>query len=396
MDTTFETSFTPATSLEVIASLRSALSVVMRVENHTIHEPPMDLLEFTGKLTCSSDEAFQHIYKSFIAYGYTPMLTERDGKEVVVAKHGIVEATRSDARINAVLLVATIASTILAGVILYANTSPLGARLLSRVGDPLQEILIILRTPALWMIGVPYALTLLTILGVHEMGHYVMARRHKADVTLPYFIPMPIGLGTMGALIRLKSPIKNRKQLFDIGVAGPLAGLAVAIPLLIIGLSLSPVEFVGRAVPGSQEGNSILYALLKFLTKGQWLPGGGYDVMINAIAFPAWFGLIVTMINLLPIGQLDGGHIIYSLFGRVQWKVAVVAEIILLGLGTYIAFTTGQILNVWLLWAILVQVFGLRHPPPLDDLTPLDRKRRLIGYATIAIFFLILTPLPFS
>jgi Zn-dependent protease len=396
MDTTFETSFTPATSLEVIASLRSALSQVMRVDNHTIHEPPVDLLEFTGKLTCSSAEAFSHIYQSFIAHGYTPMLTERDGREVVVAKHGIVEATKSDARINVILLIATIASTVLAGTLLYADTSALAQRLLSRVGDPLQAILVIVRTPALWVIGVPYALTLLTILGVHEMGHYVMARRHKAEVTLPYFIPMPFGLGTMGAVIRLKSPIKNRRQLFDIGVAGPLAGLAVAIPLLIIGLSMSPVHFVGRAMPGGQEGNSILYAALKFLTKGQWLPGGGYDVMLNAIAFPAWFGLIVTMINLLPIGQLDGGHVIFSMFGRVQWKVAVAAEIILLVLGMYIAFTTGQLFNVWLLWAILVQVFGLRHPPPLDDLTPLDRKRQLIGWATIAIFFLIFTPLPFS
>ena len=396
MDTTFETTFTPATSLEVIASLRSALSQVMRVDNHTIHQPPVDLLEFTGKLTRPSDEAFGIIYKSFIAYGYTPMLTERDGKEIVVAKHGIVEATRSDTRINAILLIATIASTVLAGTILYAETSALGRQLLGRANDPIEALLIVLRTPALWIIGVPYALTLLTILGVHEMGHYTMAKRHKADVTLPYFIPMPFGLGTMGAVIRLKSPIKNRRQLFDIGVAGPLAGLAVAIPLLIIGLSLSPVEFVGRPVPGAQEGNSILYAVLKFLTKGQWLPGGGFDVMINAIAFPAWFGLIITMINLLPIGQLDGGHIIYSMFGRVQWKVAVVAEIILLGLGVYLAVTTGQFFNVWLLWAILVQVFGLRHPPPLDDLTPLDRKRKLIGWVTIAIFFLIFTPLPFS
>ena len=396
MDTTYETAFTPATSLEVIASLRSALSPVMRVENHTIHEPPVDVLEFSGKLTSPSDEAFQHIYKSFIAYGYTPMLTERDGKEVVVAKHGIVEATHSDARINVILLIATIASTVLAGTLLYANTSPLAGRLLSRATDPIQALLIILRTPALWMIGVPYAMTLLTILGVHEMGHYMMAKRHKAEVTLPYFIPMPFGLGTMGALIRLKSPIKNRRQLFDIGVAGPLAGLAVAIPLLIIGLSLSPVEFVGRSIAGGQEGNSILYAVLKFITKGEWLPGGGYDVMINAIAFPAWFGLIVTMINLLPIGQLDGGHVIFAMFGRMQWKVAVVAEVILLGMGVYLAFTTGQFLNVWLLWAVLVQVFGLRHPPPLDDLTPLDRKRKLIGWATIAIFFLIFTPLPFS
>jgi membrane-associated protease RseP (regulator of RpoE activity) len=139
-----------------------------------------------------------------------------------------------------------------------------------------------------------------------------------------------------------------------------------------------------------------LYLLLKLITKGQILPGGGYDVSINAIAFAGWFGLIVTMINLLPIGQLDGGHIIFSLFGRKQWQIAIVAQVLLLLGGLYLAFTTREFLNVWLLWAILAQVFGLRHPPPLDDLTPLDHKRRLLGYATIAIFFLILTPLPFS
>ena len=396
METAIETTYTAATPLELIAELRAALSPVMRIENHTIHSAPVDLIEFTGRLTCSSEQAFSHIYKSFIALGYTPMLTTRDGREVVVAQHGIVEATRSDPRINAVLLGLTIISTILAGTLLYAATSEVGQQLLGRVGDPLQAMLIILRTPQLWLIGLPYAAALLSILGVHEMGHYVAARRHKADVTLPYFIPMPIGLGTMGAVIRLKSPIKNRKQLFDIGVAGPLAGLAVAVPLLIIGLATSPVVFIGRPIPGGQEGNSILYLLLKLITKGQILPSGGYDVSINAIAFAGWFGLIVTMINLLPIGQLDGGHIIFSLFGRAQWKIAIAAQVLLLLGGLYLAFTTREFLNVWLLWAILAQVFGLRHPPPLDDLTPLDRKRRLIGYATIVIFFLILTPLPFS
>jgi Zn-dependent protease len=396
MDTVYETSFIPATSLELIAALRAVLSEVMHIESHTIHEPPVDLLEFTGRLTASSDVAFTHIYKSFIAHGYTPMLTERDNKHIVVAKHGIVVPTESDPRINLVLIL-TVISTWFVGVTLYAATSPLGAQLMARVNDPLEAIGVIVGHPEIWLTGLPYALTLLTILGVHEMGHYVAAKRHRANVTLPYFIPMPFGLGTMGAVIRLKSPIKNRRQLFDIGVAGPLAGLAVAVPLLIIGLATSPVLPQAHFPPGSmQEGNSILYLLLKLLTKGQILPGGGYDVSINAIAFPAWFGLIITMINLLPIGQLDGGHVVYSQFGRAQWTVAVVAEVILLGLGMYLAVTTGQFLNMWLLWAILVQVFGLRHPPPLDDLTPLDRKRRIIGWATIAIFFLIFTPLPFS
>lgn len=274
------------------------------------------------------------------------------------------------------------------------------ARLVPPDGDFGAVLGSIFSHPGLWPVGLPYAFTLLGILGIHEMGHYVAARIHKAAVTLPFFIPLPplgfFSLGTMGAVIRLKSPIKNRRQLFDIGVAGPLAGLVIAIPLLTIGLLTSPVQHVGVAIPGSQEGNSILYALLKFITKGQFLPSNGNDVMVNAIAFPAWFGLVVTMINLLPIGQLDGGHVIYSIFGHVQWRIAQAAIVVLLGLGFYLAFVYRQFINVWLLWVFIAQIFGLRHPPPLDDITPLDRRRKLIGYATIVIFILILTPIPFS
>lgn len=392
MDYSTETTYAPATTLEVIASLRSALGRVMRIENHTIHEAPVELIEFIGTLTCPSDEAFDHIYARFIEVGYTPMLSQRDGKEIVVAQHGIVQPAASKASTNAILLGLTIISTWFVG-LQFGGGEKLAAALARSNGDLLRAIF---GNPQLLLDGLPYVLTLLGILGVHEMGHYVAARLHKANVTLPYFIPMPFGLGTMGAVIRLKSPIKNRRQLFDIGVAGPLAGLAIAMPLLLIGLLTSPVQHVGSPLPGSQEGNSILYALLKFITKGQWLPGGGYDVIINAVAFPAWFGLIVTMINLLPIGQLDGGHVIYALFGRAQWRVANVAILGLIGLGLYLAVTTREFLNVWLMWAILAQVFGLRHPPPLDDITPLDRKRRLIGYATIVIFILIFTPVPFS
>ncbi len=384
--------YAPATTLEVIASLRAALGQVMRIENHTIHEAPVELIEFTGTLLTPSDEAFDHIYARFTEVGYTPTLSQRDGKEIVIAQHGIVQPTASQTSTNVILLVLTIASTWFVG-IQYAGGEQLAVAFERYNGDIFRAMF---SDPQFVIGGLPYVLALLGILGVHEMGHYVAARLHKANVTLPYFIPMPFGLGTMGAVIRLKSPIKNRKQLFDIGVAGPLAGLAIAVPLLMIGLLTSPVQFVGTPVPGSQEGNSILYALLKFMTKGQWLPGNGYDVIVNAVAFPAWFGLIVTMINLLPIGQLDGGHVIYALFGRTQWRVANAVLLILIALGAYLAVATQQLLNVWLLWALLSQVFGLRHPPPLDDITPLDRKRKLIGYATIVIFVLIFTPVPFS
>ena len=384
--------YAPATTMEVMASLRSALGQVMRIETHTIHEAPVELIEFTGTLLTPSDEAFDHIYARFTEVGYTPTLSQRDGKEIVIAQHGIVQPTASQTSTNVILLALTIVSTWFVG-IQYAGGEQLAVAIERYNGDVLRAMF---SDTQLVLGGLPYVLALLGILGVHEMGHYVAARLHKANVTLPYFIPMPFGLGTMGAVIRLKSPIKNRKQLFDIGVAGPLAGLAIAVPLLMIGLLTSPVQFVGTPVPGSQEGNSILYALLKFITKGQWLPGNGYDVIVNAVAFPAWFGLIVTMINLLPIGQLDGGHVIYALFGRTQWRVANAVLLILIALGAYLAVATQQLLNVWLLWALLSQVFGLRHPPPLDDITPLDRKRKLIGYATIVIFVLIFTPVPFS
>lgn len=387
--------YSPSSTLETIAHLRSVLGQVMHIETHIIHDPPVDVIEFVGQLTTPSDEAFDYIYARFTEFGYTPMLTHRDdGKEIVVAKHGIIEPTPNRNSTNVILLILTIISTLFVGIQFAAGDQL--AQLLPATADLGQVLGVMFTTPSLWLLGLPYVLTLLGILGVHEMGHYVMARLHKAAVTLPFFIPMPIGLGTMGAVIRLKSPIKNRKQLFDIGIAGPLAGLAIAIPLLIVGLIMSPVQYVGAPVPGAQEGNSVLYFLLKLILKGRVLPGGGYDVMLNTIAFPAWFGLIVTMINLLPIGQLDGGHVIYSLFGRKQWRVAQIAIFGLIGLGAYLAFTTGELLNVWLLWALLANVFGLRHPPPLDDITPLDRRRQLIGYATIVIFILIFTPIPFS
>ncbi len=388
----------PASTLETLARLRAALNQVMRIEVHTIHETPVDVIEFVGQLVVPSEEAFEHIYTRFIELGYTPLLTRReDGKEVVIAKRGLVEPTPNNNKVNVVLLLLTIISTLLMGAVLYggealANAIPANVD----PNDILAVFGVVLSHPQFLLVGIPYALTLLGILGVHEMGHYVMAKIHKAAVTLPFFIPMPFGLGTMGAVIRLKSPIKNRKQLFDIGVAGPLAGLAVAVPLLIVGLLMSPVQYVGQAAPGGQEGNSILYLLLKLILKGQILPGGGYDVILNIVAFPAWFGLIVTMLNLLPLGQLDGGHVLYSLFGRKQWRIAQIAIFGLIGLGIYLAFSFDQPFNVWLLWAILANVFGLRHPPPLDDITPLDRKRKIIGFATIVIFVLIFTPIPFS
>jgi len=379
----------PGGSLETLAQLRSALNTVMALDGHTLLDN--GAYEFRGRLVVDSEEAFEHIYNRFTASGYTPMLFRRDGNEIVLARRGVIKPRPLNPRLNVILLVLTILSTLFVGMD-YGPNSALENEL-RRNPDIFN---VVIQNPALLLGGLPYALTLLGILGIHEMGHYVLGRIHKAAVTLPYFIPMPFGLGTMGAVILLRSPIKNRRQLFDIGVAGPLAGLAIAIPLLIVGLATSPVEFISNPSPGSQEGNSILYLLFKLLIHGRILPGGGYDVILNAIAFPAWFGLLITSLNLLPIGSLDGGHVTYSLFGRTQWRIARVAWLIMIAAGIILAIVFGQGFNVWLLWAFLIQIFGMMHPPPLDDITPLDPKRRALGLFTMILFVMLIVPIPFS
>ncbi len=385
-------------SLEALAELRSTLNSVMILESHTSLDNGG--YEFRGRLTVDSGEAFDHIYERFTALGYTPALFRRDEQEVVVAQRGVVAPKKANPRTNIILLILTIISTLFVGA-LYDPSLELQAALKASP-DPFA---VILSNPRFLLNGLPYALTLLGILGIHEMGHYVFARLHKAAVTLPYFIPMPLGLGTMGAVILLRSPIKNRRQLFDIGVAGPLAGLAVAIPLLIVGLAtspvLSPADLLARGIRPEtvlQEGNSILYLLLKLIMKGEILPAvDNRDIYLNAIAFPAWFGLFITSLNLLPIGSLDGGHVTYAIYGRKQWRIARAAwMIMLIAGGAMLLLRTELGLNVWLLWAILVQLFGVMHPPPLDDITPLDARRRALGIFTLFLLFILIVPIPFS
>lgn len=377
--------------LETLAQLRGALNQVMTLEGHTVLE--QGGYEFYGSLTTGSEQAFDHIYESFTELEFTPRLFQREGQEVVHAVRGVVRPGPTNPRTNVILLLLTILTTLFAGS-LYGASDALESEL-RRNPDILG---ILFNNPLFLLDGLPYTLTLLGILGVHEMGHYVAGRIHKADVTLPYFIPMPFGLGTMGAVILLRSPIRNRRQLFDIGVAGPLAGLAIAIPLLIVGLATSPVEPVPvPLVPGGQEGNSILYFLLKFLVHGQALPGNGVDVFLNSVAFAGWLGLFITALNLLPVGSLDGGHVTYAIFGEIQWRIARVVWYVMLAAGILLFLAFNQILNIWLLWAFLLQmVFGLKHPPPLDDITPLDPKRRSLGIFTMVMFVLLIVPIPFS
>lgn len=234
--------------------------------------------------------------------------------------------------------------------------------------------------------GLPFALALIIILSAHELGHYIMSKRHNVDVTLPYFIPAPSFIGTFGAFIKMKSPLLNRKALLDIGASGPLVGTVVSVPFLIVGLKLSEIT-IGMEPGGASLGSSLLMSLLTKLTLGP-LPEN-CDVLIHPIGFAGWIGLLVTSLNLLPVGQLDGGHVAYAVLGEKHRKLSMITVFILLTLGIFSW-------KGWLIWGFLLLIMGLKHPRPLDIWTPLDKKRKTIGWTTLALFIFTFTPVPFG
>ena len=260
--------------------------------------------------------------------------------------------------------------------------------------------------------GWTFALPLMAILLAHELGHYFAGRVHGVDVSLPYFIPMPMTLlGTMGAVIRIRGRIRSRNALLDIGAAGPLAGMAFALPIIIYGLAISPVEPLPDATAGAYvvEGRSVLYLALLYFLKGP-IPEGS-DIMLSSPALAGWAGLLVTMINLLPFGQLDGGHVAYALIGKWQDRVSkwVLRGLPFLAVAVSLAyFLPARLANApfpllvanawagaqWLVWAgvlyAMTRLAGSDHPPTEDD--RLSPRRRTVAVATLVLFALLFMP----
>ena len=276
------------------------------------------------------------------------------------------------------LFVLTLASTTLIGADHYA----------SFLSDFLRQP-VTLGVPALLLRGVWYSGTILLILGAHELGHYFACRYYQVDASLPFFIPMPVVLtGTLGAFIKIREPIPTKRMLFDIGIAGPLAGFLFAVPALFIGVGLSPVVRVPDGLAGYSLGEPLLFQAAAWLIWGA-VPDG-YSLNMHPMAFAAWFGLLATALNLFPVGQLDGGHISYAVLGRRSTAVTWGSICAAIGLTV---FSTS-----WLVWTFLLVamtlVMGPRHPRTIDEDIPLDRPRVWLAGVALVIFVLCFTANP--
>jgi membrane-associated protease RseP (regulator of RpoE activity) len=243
----------------------------------------------------------------------------------------------------------------------------------------------------LWLGGLWYSVPLLAILGAHEMGHYLACRIYGIDATLPFFLPLPppIGLsGTLGAFIRIRGRITTRPVLFDMAAAGPIAGFVIAVPAMIAGLMMSRVVRLPADFVGLELGEPLLFKAVSFAVFGSI--ADGWSVNLHPMAMAAWFGLLVTAMNLMPVGQLDGGHISYAVFGRRSSHITLVALAGIVGLAMF-AYS-------WIVWAVLLvvllRVFGRHHPPTWDEHVPLDRVRLGLALLTLLIFVACFTPTP--
>ncbi len=355
--------------------LRRNVEDVFRVEQQEIRGATF---AWGGTLLVEPARALALIEPRFKPFGFTPFLG-RQGDLVwirAVPLADVSERTRSG--VNLLLFALTVLSTLAAGCLVNGSFPFV-------TFNPFLQ-------PLRLLDGVPFSFTLLAILGTHEFGHYFTARYHGASVSLPFFIPAPPPIflfGTMGAVIRMRSPARDRNSLFDIAVAGPLAVLVVAVPALLLGLSWSKLGMLLPEHSGLTFGDSLLMRALTWLVFGS-IPAG-MDVFVHPVALAGWVGLFVTALNLFPVGQLDGGRIAYALFGPWHRQVSIATFVGLMALGA--VFRSAN----WIVFAgLILLLMGFHHPPPLDDLTPVSRRRYVLGVGCLILLILLIPPVPIS
>lgn len=245
----------------------------------------------------------------------------------------------------------------------------------------------VLKNPVELYRGLPFAVSLMIILLTHEFSHYFASKWHGVKATLPYFIPAPTIIGTFGAFIKMKSPIVTRRALIDIGASGPIAGFIVSVAAAIIGLHSSEIVPLSQAKGALSLGDSILFTLLAKAVMG--VTPVDAEILLNPVAFAGWIGLFVTSINLIPVGQLDGGHIAYAFLGERHARLSFILVLLMSVLGLFLW-------EGWILWAVLLLVLGLRHPPVVYWEETLDKKRRVTGWIALLILILTFIPDPFK
>ncbi len=403
MDTTYNNKMDASYNYQTVDMI---VSRVMAVDDTTLGTDKQGfIVRYRGRiLNQDTAAAYDYLSDALKSQNLTPLFRWDGTKHAILLVQGLPKVRQSDPRVNLLLGFLTLVSVLYTGAVTSGVNIP--TSLLPAVG-------------AIFQAGWPFAASFLAILVAHEFGHYLMGRYHGVHVSLPYFLPLPAPIspfGTLGAFINMKEPPKNRRILLDIGIAGPLAGLVVAIPVLFLGLYLSTLNRLNLA-PGQymqMEGNSILYLAAKFITFGKLLPApvsygglspilywikyfftgqpfpaGGLDVLISPVAWAGWGGLLVTAMNLVPAGQLDGGHMLYVLLGRKGAQRVfpfILAALILLSF----------VWQGWLIWVILLLLLGRVYAEPLDQVTPLDSKRKWLAGLALVLFVLTFTPIPLT
>jgi len=405
-------------SIPEMEILTSQVSRIFRIVDVTAGNPKEWIVRYRGHLLNEDTvAAYDQLAEALLPYGITPVFrTESSDMQIILLMPSmVIPKMNSRIIINVILFILTILSMMLTG-----TEVPAGAISADGSNAMLMQFRYILT-------GWPFALSMLGILFAHEMGHYIACRYYKVPATLPFFIPAPFlsPFGTLGAFIAMRGIPKNKRILFDVGVAGPLAGLVIAIPVLLYGLSISKLGPIGVSAAGTSgvlEGNSLFYLFSKYLIFGKLLPEpasmhglspliywlqyfftghpiplGGLDVQLNAVAWAGWGGLLVTALNLMPLGTLDGGHVVYGLFGEKARKIFPFMIGLLIAfsvLPVVLTFSLAAFNFNWLLWVAILFWLGNVRAQPLDDITPLDPKRRALGILVLIMFILLLTPVP--
>jgi len=359
----------PKTIFDDIEQIKGVVAKYFPIYNTQVH---FDMVTMSCNVDQNNlEQNFESLRKELKTMSYIPLITKEKGEHLV----HVVKSPRakfSGPWLNLILLVATIGTTIWAGATLWASVFNTGSFTES----------VNLANGALY-----FALPLMLILSIHEMGHYFAAKRHGVAASLPFFIPVPFTIfGTMGAFISIREPIPNKKALLDIGFAGPIAGFLVAIPVLCIGLILSG-DMTGAVQGGTIQGGTMLIGTSVLFETFMAVFGLGGGGGIHPLAFAGWVGFFVTAINLLPVGQLDGGHIARALLGEKSRWAGYGSIGAMLVLGLFFSST-------WLFFALLIMFMGIRHPPPLNEVTNLDKRRKAVGIAAALMLVLCFVPVP--